>query len=131
MYFFIPGKSSSCISLVYLKVFSFGKPLFSNKMSRLSFDCGWSDSVGLGWFVRLLRWTVAHVCITPELHRAVISSFVKRAPLLFKLWSKFREVGGGHLVSSGFQSSLLDIGDKSSPALAQTVSKYVMFDYYF
>ncbi|EUB64032.1 Serine-protein kinase ATM [Echinococcus granulosus] len=101
------------------------RTLHCNFMSLLEgvlvcFECGWSDSSGLGWFLRLLRWTVAEVCITPDLHRSVFGCFLKRAPILFKLWPKFRETCGQY-VPPNLHMLTLDVNDKSSPALAQTV----------
>ncbi|CDS37595.1 serine protein kinase ATM [Echinococcus multilocularis] len=51
---------------------------------------------------------------------SVFGCFLKRAPILFKLWPKFRETCGQY-VPLNLHMLTLDVNDKSSPALAQTV----------
>ncbi|VDM30897.1 unnamed protein product [Hydatigera taeniaeformis] len=86
----------------------------------MCFECGWSDLSGLGWFLRLLRWAVAEVCTTPDLHRSVVTCFVKRAPILFKFWPKFRDTACRYLTPN-LHLPTLDIKDRSSSILAQAV----------
>ncbi|KAM7542492.1 hypothetical protein Aperf_G00000017064 [Anoplocephala perfoliata] len=87
------------------------------------FDHGWSDTFGLGWFLRLFRWTVVKVCVTPEIHRSAIECFLKRAPLIFKMWNNFRETGCQSVSSSYGTLPFLAVGDKASPILAQKIGE--------
>ncbi|KAL5970596.1 Serine-protein kinase ATM [Taenia solium] len=52
--------------------------------------------------------------------KSVFGCFLKRAPILFKLWPKFRETGGQY-APPHLHLPTLDVNDKSSPALAQAV----------
>ncbi|KAM3177162.1 hypothetical protein ACTXT7_005076 [Hymenolepis weldensis] len=87
------------------------------------FEHGWKDRHGLGWFLRLFRWTVAEVCITPEVHRSLIRCFLKRAAIIFKMWNDFGEAGYQIVASYRETLPILDVGDESSPTLAQVVSE--------
>nr|CDS25653.1 serine protein kinase ATM [Hymenolepis microstoma] len=99
------------------------------------FEQGWKDRYGLGWFLRLFRWTVAEVCITPEIHCSLIRCFLQRTSIIFKMWNDFRDAGYQTVVSYHETLSILDVEDESSPTLAQAVGKclsdpYSLDEYY-
>ncbi|VDO10438.1 unnamed protein product [Rodentolepis nana] len=99
------------------------------------FEQGWKDRHGLGWFLRLFRWTVAEVCITLEIHQSLIKCFLQRTSIIFKMWNELRDAGCQIGVSCHEALPILDVEDESSPALALAVSKclddpYSLDDYY-
>lgn len=88
----------------------------------LSFEAGWLDVSGLGWFLHLLRWSLANVCDFPETREQVTAAFLTYAGVIFKLSSKFREPGGGGQSFSTHPAPRVDVLAKNSPALTQAVS---------
>lgn len=50
-----------------------------------------SDLCGLGWYLRLLRWSLCSLSLAPATITLLIESFQSHASGLFRLWSKIRE----------------------------------------